>query len=130
MSRPIGASCSTRVSSSFSCWVTMASSEARFDRAHKRKDPNGPFERVERSCRVRGLAVSIRGAVDLRALRVVIAIAEQGSVTRAAASLHQSSSAISHTLLDLETEPGLDLFHRLPRGMALTDAGEVFVAAA
>lgn len=51
-------------------------------------------------------------------------------MTRAAGSLHHSSSAVSHTLLALETELGVDLFHRLPRGMALTDAGEVFVAAA
>jgi len=63
-------------------------------------------------------------------LRVVVAIAEQGSITRAAGSLHQSSSAVSHTLVGLETELGVDLFHRLPRGMALTDAGEVFVVAA
>ena len=68
--------------------------------------------------------------MDLPALRVVVAIAEQGSVTRAAASLHQSSSAVSHRLLGLEAELGIDLFHRLPRGMALTDAGEVFVTAA
>ncbi len=51
-------------------------------------------------------------------------------MTRAAVSLHHSSSAVSHTLLTLETELGVDLFHRLPRGMALTDAGEAFVAAA
>ena len=51
-------------------------------------------------------------------------------MTRAGRSLHQSSSAVSHTLLGLETELGVDLFHRLPRGMALTDAGEVFIAAA
>jgi DNA-binding transcriptional LysR family regulator len=68
--------------------------------------------------------------VDLRALRVMVAVAEQGSVTRAAGSLHQSSSAVSHTLLALENELGVNLFHRLPRGMALTDAGDVFVAAA
>jgi len=68
--------------------------------------------------------------VDLRALRVIVAVAEQGSVTRAAASLHQSSSAISHTLLGLETELGVDLFHRLPRGRARTDAGAAFVEAA
>ncbi len=63
-------------------------------------------------------------------MRVAVAVSEQGSVTRAAASLHHSSSAISHTLLALEGELGVDLFHRLPRGMALTDAGRVFVAAA
>jgi DNA-binding transcriptional LysR family regulator len=68
--------------------------------------------------------------VELRALRVAVAIAEHGSLTRAAASLHQSSSAVSHTLLTLERELGVDLFHRIPRGMALTDAGEAFVAAA
>jgi LysR family transcriptional regulator, nitrogen assimilation regulatory protein len=68
--------------------------------------------------------------VDLRALRVAVAVAEQGSVTRAAAALHQSSSAVSHTLLALESELGVDLFHRLPRGMAPTDAGDAFVAAA
>ena len=63
-------------------------------------------------------------------MRVAVAVAEQGSVTRAAQSLHQSSSAVSHTLVGLEAELGVDLFHRLPRGMALTDAGEAFVAAA
>ena len=63
-------------------------------------------------------------------MRVAVAVAEQGSVTRAARSLHQSSSAVSHTLLGLEAELGVDLFHRLPSGMTLTDAGEAFVAAA
>jgi DNA-binding transcriptional LysR family regulator len=74
--------------------------------------------------------VSLVIAVDVRALRVVAAVAEQGSVTRAAASLHQSSSAVSHTLLSLESELGVALFHRLPRGMALTEAGQAFVGAA
>ena len=68
--------------------------------------------------------------MDLRALRVVVAIAEERSVTRGAKVLHQSSSAVSHTLLGLEGELGVDLFHRLPQGMALTDAGEAFVDAA
>lgn len=63
-------------------------------------------------------------------MRVVLAVAEQGSVARAGSALHQSSSAVSHTLLALEGELGVDLFYRLPRGMALTDAGEAFVAAA
>ena len=63
-------------------------------------------------------------------MRVVVAIAEEGSVTRGAKVLHQSSSAVSHTLLGLEAELGVDLFHRLPQGMALTDAGQAFVDAA
>lgn len=82
---------------------------------------------LERSRRTSG---TLARTVDLRTLRVVVAIAEQGSITRAAGSLHQSSSAVSHALVSLEAELGVDLFHRLPRGMALTDAGRVFVAAA
>jgi DNA-binding transcriptional LysR family regulator len=57
-------------------------------------------------------------------------VAEEGGVTRAARALHQSSSAVSHTLVGLEAELGIDLFHRLPQGMALTDAGSAFVDAA
>jgi DNA-binding transcriptional LysR family regulator len=68
--------------------------------------------------------------VDLRNLRVVVAIAEQGSVKRAGAALHQSPSAVSHALIALERELGVELFHRLPHGMSLTDGGEVFVVGA
>jgi DNA-binding transcriptional LysR family regulator len=68
--------------------------------------------------------------MEFRALRVMVAIAEHGSVTRAAAALHQSSSAVSDTLLGLERELGVVLFHRLPRGMALSDGGEAFLPAA
>ena len=80
--------------------------------------------------RIRFGATTNLRRVDLRALRVVVAIAEEGSVTRGAKILHQSSSAVSHTLLGLEAELGVDLFHRLPQGMALTDAGQAFVDAA
>lgn len=60
----------------------------------------------------------------------MVAVAEEGSVTRAAAVLHQSPSSISHMLAALEAELGVTLFHRLSRGMVLTDAGETFVEAA
>jgi DNA-binding transcriptional LysR family regulator len=68
--------------------------------------------------------------VDLRALRVVVAIADEGSVTRAGRALHQSPSAVSHTLKDLERELDVELFHRLPRGMSPTDAGDAFIVGA
>jgi DNA-binding transcriptional LysR family regulator len=68
--------------------------------------------------------------VELRALSVVVAVAEHGTVTRAAQALHLSSSSLSATLIGLERELGVALFHRLPRGMALTDTGELFVPAA
>jgi DNA-binding transcriptional LysR family regulator len=68
--------------------------------------------------------------MELRALSVVVAVAEHGTVTRAAQALHQSSSSVSATLIGLERELGVALFHRLPRGMALTDAGALVVPAA
>ncbi|WP_083419796.1 LysR family transcriptional regulator [Pseudofrankia sp. BMG5.36] len=37
--------------------------------------------------------------MELRALRVVVAVADYGSVTRAAAALHQSPSSVSHMLV-------------------------------
>lgn len=57
----------------------------------------------------------------------VIAIAEAGSVTRAAERLHLSQSALSHHLRGLEARLGGAVFERLPRGMAPTVLGEEFV---
>ncbi|MCB0996184.1 MAG: LysR family transcriptional regulator [Acidimicrobiales bacterium] len=68
--------------------------------------------------------------VDLRAMQVAVTIAERGTVSGAAAVLHLSPSSVSQTLAKLEGELGINLFHRLPRGMRCTAAGEVFVEAA
>ncbi|HEY6532355.1 MAG TPA: LysR family transcriptional regulator [Acidimicrobiales bacterium] len=61
--------------------------------------------------------------MELRELRVLVAIAEHGGVSRAAKVLHLSPSAVSHSLAALEADLGVTLFHRLPRGMAPTEAG-------
>jgi DNA-binding transcriptional LysR family regulator len=61
--------------------------------------------------------------MELRELRVLVAVADHGGVSRAAAVLHLSPSAVSHALSSLEAELGVPLFHRLPRGMSLTEAG-------
>ncbi len=53
------------------------------------------------------------------------AIAESGSVSRGAERVFISQPAASAQLRDLEREIGLPLFHRLPRGVALTQAGEM-----
>jgi DNA-binding transcriptional LysR family regulator len=47
-----------------------------------------------------------------------------GSIRKAAESLHVASSAISRQLLQLEYELNVPLFHRLPRGIRPTAAGE------
>lgn len=63
---------------------------------------------------------------EIRHLRLVVAIAESGSVTRAAERLHLTQSALSHQLRDIETRLGTPLFHRVGRRMRLTAAGERF----
>jgi DNA-binding transcriptional LysR family regulator len=57
-------------------------------------------------------------------LLAFIAVAEEGSFTRAAAKLATSQSALSHTVRRLETRLGLRLLARTTRSVALTEAGE------
>lgn len=56
------------------------------------------------------------------ALEALEAVARSGSVTRAAASLHLTQSAISHRLHALEQDTGLKLLERSGRGVRLTAA--------
>jgi DNA-binding transcriptional LysR family regulator len=57
-------------------------------------------------------------------LLAFMAVAEEGSFTRAAAKLATSQSALSHTVRKLETRLGLRLLTRTTRSVALTEAGE------
>ncbi|MET0866398.1 MAG: LysR family transcriptional regulator [Nakamurella sp.] len=68
--------------------------------------------------------------VHLRDLRALIAVAEEGSVTAAADRLHVAQPALSKRLLALERELGVSLFVRLPRGVALTEAGQLLLGPA
>lgn len=66
--------------------------------------------------------------MELRQLRYFVAIAEHGTVTKAAAKVFVAQSALSHQLAQLEDEVGAALFHRSRRGVELTEAGQVFYA--
>jgi DNA-binding transcriptional LysR family regulator len=68
--------------------------------------------------------------MDLRQLEYVVAVAEQGSFTRAAEQRHVAQPALSVAIRRLERELGVRLFERTSRRVALTDAGEAFVARA
>lgn len=63
----------------------------------------------------------------LRFLRYVDEVARTGSIRQAAERLHVAASAVNRRILDLEDELGAPIFERLPRGMRLTAAGELFV---
>lgn len=63
-------------------------------------------------------------AVEMRHLRLIAAIAEQGSMTAAGRVLNLTQPALSHQLRDLEAKLRAPLFVRTSRRMVLTPAGE------
>lgn len=65
--------------------------------------------------------------IDLGRLRVLVAVAREGSVTAAAESLHYAQPSVSHHLAKLEAEVGVPLLQRMGRGIRLTDAGRLLV---
>ena len=68
-----------------------------------------------------------RAQLPLNALRAFEAAARHLNFTRAAIELCVSQGAVSHQVAQLERRLGTRLFHRLPRGLALTDDGQVLV---
>ena len=68
-----------------------------------------------------------RAQLPLNALRAFDAAARHLNFTRAAIELCVSQGAVSHQVAQLERRLGTRLFHRLPRGLALTDEGLALV---
>ncbi len=65
--------------------------------------------------------------LDLASLRSVVAIVDTGTMTRAAARLHLTQSAISMQVKRLEASLGNNVFDRSPQGLTPTPAGEQLV---
>jgi DNA-binding transcriptional LysR family regulator len=61
--------------------------------------------------------------VDTRLLRYFAAVAEEGSLTRAAGRLYVSQPALTKQIKQLEAQLGVRLFTRSKAGMALTEPG-------
>lgn len=70
-----------------------------------------------------------RRDLDLNLLRVFLVVAEQGSVTAAAAQLYVTQPAVSAALRRLTDAVGAPLFTREGRGLALTHRGQRLLAA-
>src|ERR1700691_2118123 len=60
-------------------------------------------------------------------LRVLKEVAYQGSISGAAETLSYSQSAVSQQIATLESEAGMALLERHPRGVSLTAAGQTLV---
>jgi len=63
--------------------------------------------------------------MDLTALRIFLAVADERSFSRAAAKVHRTQPAVSQAVKRLEDELGEQLFDRSSKSGTLTDAGRV-----
>jgi DNA-binding transcriptional LysR family regulator len=67
--------------------------------------------------------------MELRHIRYFLAVAEERNFTRAAEKVGIGQPPLSHQIKDLESEIGAQLFHRVPHGAELTEAGKAFLEA-
>ena len=65
--------------------------------------------------------------MTLEQLRIFVGVAEREHMTEAARALHVTQSAASAAIAALETRHAIKLFHRVGRGIALTEAGHMFL---
>ena len=62
--------------------------------------------------------------MEIHQLRYFVAVADEGSFSRAAARQHVAQPSLSQQIQKLEAEMGQPLFDRLPRSVAVTEAGK------
>jgi len=65
--------------------------------------------------------------MDLRRLKYLVTVADEGHITRAAERLGLQQPPLTRQIRNLEDELGVRLFERLPRGVKPTEAGRAVV---
>ena len=66
-------------------------------------------------------------AFTIRQLQYFVAVAEQGTVSGAAQNLSISQSSVTEAIKELESDLGVELFERHPRGLNITHKGHQFL---
>jgi len=103
---------------------------------HVAEPPDQPIAIYDRFDQNNLFDVSIRSALVLPAmktgmtleqLRIFVGVAEREHMTKAAESLNVTQSAASAAIAALESRYGVALFHRVGRGIELTEAGREFL---
>src|SRR5437868_9595281 len=65
--------------------------------------------------------------MEIHQLRYFVAVAEEGSFSRAAGMVRVAQPSLSQQIRKLEAEVGQPLFDRLPRSVVLTEAGRCLI---
>ncbi|MDD3203326.1 MAG: LysR family transcriptional regulator [Pygmaiobacter massiliensis] len=65
--------------------------------------------------------------MNIKHLEFFVAVAQYGSINKAAQSLYISQPHLSHIIKEIETDVGFDLFQRTKQGVVLTPEGEQFL---
>ena len=65
--------------------------------------------------------------MEIHQLRYFVAVADEGSFSRAATKVRVAQPSLSQQIRKLEAELGQPLFDRLPRSVALTEAGRCLI---
>ncbi len=63
----------------------------------------------------------------LQPFHYINAVAKAGSIRKAADSLALTSTALNRRILQMEEDLGFQIFERLPRGVRLSSAGEIYI---
>jgi DNA-binding transcriptional LysR family regulator len=69
----------------------------------------------------------VQAEIELRGMRLVVAVAEERNFTRAAARCHVSQPVLSRQVKEVEVALGTPLFERQTRNVNITKAGRLFV---
>src|SRR5690606_9901893 len=86
------------------------------------RHPNANRERMTS----RG-ALPARIEMNMRQLRALVAVAQGGSVHKAASLLHLTQPAVTRAIHEFEQSLGLELFERTAKGMVATAVGAIVV---